>query len=270
MNKLIVGFVWVMSEVLVVSVSDEWIARGACLSDEWIARGVCLRDEWIARYACLNDEWIARGVWVMSEYLGVPFWIMSVCLSDEWIARGVCLSDEWIARGSCLSDEWIDGGVCLSDELIARGACLSDEWIARGVCLSNEWTARRVCLRDEWITCSQSENPNHEFLHDDLQFCWKNHVSVPEEDKEYWKEGPGEELGPEIRNQGHSQPYPGLGKFQKHVLCNRYILKYFDGLHLMIVLFVILLWRDFIYVKIPEWDANKSANRLHVYAPKVE
>ncbi len=34
------------------------------------------------------------------------------------------------------------------------------------------------------------------------------------------------------------------------------------------VQFVILLWRDFIYVKIPEWDANESAGRLYYYAPK--
>jgi hypothetical protein len=38
----------------------------------------------------------------------------------------------------------------------------------------------------------------------------------------------------------------------------------------MIVQFVILLWRDFIYVKIPNSDANKSARRLYVYTPKVE
>ncbi len=31
--------------------------------------------------------------------------------------------------------------------------------------------------------------------------------------------------------------------------------------------FVILLWRDFICVKIPQRDANKSASRLYVYAP---
>ncbi len=30
-----------------------------------------------------------------------------------------------------------------------------------------------------------------------------------------------------------------------------------------------LLWRDFIYVKILDWDANKSASCLYVYAPKV-
>jgi hypothetical protein len=37
----------------------------------------------------------------------------------------------------------------------------------------------------------------------------------------------------------------------------------------MIVQFVIL-WLDFIYVKIPELDANKFASRLYIYAPKVE
>ncbi len=37
-----------------------------------------------------------------------------------------------------------------------------------------------------------------------------------------------------------------------------------------VVQFVVLSWRDFIGVKIPEWDANKSASRLYVYAPKVE
>ncbi len=37
----------------------------------------------------------------------------------------------------------------------------------------------------------------------------------------------------------------------------------------MIVQFVILLWRDVIYVKIPEWDAKKSASRLYIYAPRV-
>jgi hypothetical protein len=37
-----------------------------------------------------------------------------------------------------------------------------------------------------------------------------------------------------------------------------------------VVQFLILLWRDFIYVKIPEWEGNKSASRLYVYAPKVE
>jgi hypothetical protein len=34
------------------------------------------------------------------------------------------------------------------------------------------------------------------------------------------------------------------------------------GLHLMIVQFVTLLWRDFIYVKISKCDVNKSASRL--------
>jgi hypothetical protein len=42
------------------------------------------------------------------------------------------------------------------------------------------------------------------------------------------------------------------------------------GLHTMIVQFVILLWRGFTYVKIPEQNVNKSASRLYVYAPKVE
>ncbi len=32
---------------------------------------------------------------------------------------------------------------------------------------------------------------------------------------------------------------------------------------------VIVLGRGFIYVKIIEWNANKSASRLYVYAPKV-
>ncbi len=40
--------------------------------------------------------------------------------------------------------------------------------------------------------------------------------------------------------------------------------------HLMIVQFVILLLRSFIYVKIPKLYVNKSASRLYVYAPKVE
>jgi hypothetical protein len=31
-----------------------------------------------------------------------------------------------------------------------------------------------------------------------------------------------------------------------------------------------LLWRDFIRVKIPQCNANKSASRLYVYAPKVK
>ncbi len=38
----------------------------------------------------------------------------------------------------------------------------------------------------------------------------------------------------------------------------------------MIVQFVMLLWRGFIYVKILEWNVNKSASRLYVGAPKVE
>jgi hypothetical protein len=41
-------------------------------------------------------------------------------------------------------------------------------------------------------------------------------------------------------------------------------------INLMIVQFVILLWRDFMYVKIPEWDTNKSASRLYFNAPKEE
>ncbi len=42
------------------------------------------------------------------------------------------------------------------------------------------------------------------------------------------------------------------------------------GLHLLIVQVLTLLGGVFIYVKIPEWDVNKSASRLYVYAPKVE
>ncbi len=37
-----------------------------------------------------------------------------------------------------------------------------------------------------------------------------------------------------------------------------------------VVQFVVLSWRDFICVKIPEWDANKSASRLYVYSPEVD
>jgi hypothetical protein len=38
----------------------------------------------------------------------------------------------------------------------------------------------------------------------------------------------------------------------------------------MIVQFVILLRRGFIHAKILEWNVNKSASRLYVYAPKVD
>jgi hypothetical protein len=41
------------------------------------------------------------------------------------------------------------------------------------------------------------------------------------------------------------------------------------GLSTMIVQFLILLLRGFIHVKILEWNANKSASRLYVYAPSV-
>jgi hypothetical protein len=37
-----------------------------------------------------------------------------------------------------------------------------------------------------------------------------------------------------------------------------------------ILLFVIVLWRESNCVKIPQGDANKSANRFDIYAPKVE
>ncbi len=33
---------------------------------------------------------------------------------------------------------------------------------------------------------------------------------------------------------------------------------------------VILFLRSFIYEEISEWNVNKSANRLDIYAPKVE
>ncbi len=33
---------------------------------------------------------------------------------------------------------------------------------------------------------------------------------------------------------------------------------------------LILLWRSFIYEEISEWNVNKSANCLDIYAPKVE
>ena len=36
-----------------------------------------------------------------------------------------------------------------------------------------------------------------------------------------------------------------------------------------VVQLVKLLWRDFICIKIPQGNANKSASRLYVYAPKV-
>jgi hypothetical protein len=42
------------------------------------------------------------------------------------------------------------------------------------------------------------------------------------------------------------------------------------SLSTIIVQFVILLWRGFIPLKILEWNVNKSASRLYVYAPKVE
>jgi hypothetical protein len=38
----------------------------------------------------------------------------------------------------------------------------------------------------------------------------------------------------------------------------------------IIVLFVIVLWRELNCVKTSQCDANKSANRLEIYAPKVE
>jgi hypothetical protein len=33
---------------------------------------------------------------------------------------------------------------------------------------------------------------------------------------------------------------------------------------------LILLWRSFIHEEISEWNVNKSANRLDIYAPKME
>ncbi len=42
------------------------------------------------------------------------------------------------------------------------------------------------------------------------------------------------------------------------------------GLHLMVIQFVILLWRDFNHVKILDWNVNKSDSRLYINAPKVE
>ncbi len=225
-----------MSELLKVCLTEWWVnSRGACLSYEWIARGVCLSDVWIACSVCLSDEWIARG---MSDRVMIGLLVVSL-----WVTSRLLVVSVWV----------------MSELLVfAQGASLSDEWIAR--C---------VCLRVEWTVFSQFENPNHEFLHDDLQFCWKNHVSVPEEDKEYWKESPGEELGPKIRNQGHSQPYPGLGKLQKQVLRKRnkkhfkISLKYFGGLHLMIVQFVILLRRDFF---LSMWQ---SPNEMQINPPIV-
>ncbi len=44
----------------------------------------------------------------------------------------------------------------------------------------------------------------------------------------------------------------------------RYFKNYYcRGLHSMIVQFVVLFWRGFISVKIPEWYVNKSASRLY-------
>ncbi len=37
-----------------------------------------------------------------------------------------------------------------------------------------------------------------------------------------------------------------------------------------IVQLITVLWRGFIYVKIIEWNVNKSASRLYVYLPTVE
>jgi len=44
----------------------------------------------------------------------------------------------------------------------------------------------------------------------------------------------------------------------------------YGGQHLMVIQFVILLWRDFNHVKILDWNVNKSDSRLYINAPKVE
>jgi hypothetical protein len=46
---------------------------------------------------------------------------------------------------------------------------------------------------------------------------------------------------------------------------------YCRGLSTVFVQHVLILWRSFIYEEISEWNVNiKSANRLDIYAPKVE
>jgi hypothetical protein len=42
------------------------------------------------------------------------------------------------------------------------------------------------------------------------------------------------------------------------------------GLATLFIQFVILLWLSFIYEEITKWNINKSANRLYIYASKVE